>query len=83
MPAVAISTSLETRVSGRMNIHPHFHNFAGGFHLSTRKNEQLSDDGPKRHTEFYCSAHKRPNGLFKKVSSPFARQALAVYSPRR
>jgi hypothetical protein len=33
MAAVAITTSLETRVSGRMNIHPHFNNFSGLFNF--------------------------------------------------
>jgi hypothetical protein len=65
-----------------MSIYRHFHNFDGLSQNQAREKEQVSDAGNKQHTEFIPAAHKPPLGLFKKVSTPFARQALAVYSPR-
>jgi hypothetical protein len=76
MPAAAIKASRETRVSGRMIIHPYFHILGERCQNKARKNHQISDVRLERHIELYCSAHKRPNALFKTVSSPFCPTGL-------
>ena len=83
MPAAATKANRETRVSGRMNIHPHFHILGGRCQNKARKIIRYPMRAGSDTSNFTVLPINVQPLSSRRFLRRFARQALAVYRPRR
>ena len=83
MPAAATKADRETRVSGRMNIHPHFHILGGRCQNKARKIIRYPMRAGSDTSNFTVLPINVQPLSSRRFLRRFARQALPVYRPRR